>query len=140
MKYNRGLVATLLCLLIGVSINAQPVQQQSDRLVDNNLKFKVITERVHTRGMMEVCISDTSENCIDNLLSGYVVRIFDADGNEIWAGKTAGRDQMLKFPKPMPEATWITFTAFKPYVLNRITGTRIYQDQPIETKYILSDE
>ena len=86
MKYSRGLVATLLCLLIGVSINAQPVQQQSDRLVDNNLKFKVITERVHTRGMMEVCISDTSENCIDNLLSGYVVRIFDADGNEIWMG------------------------------------------------------
>lgn len=140
MKYNPGLVTTLLLVLISFSMGAQPVQQSDNRLVDNNLKFKVISERVHTRGMMEVCISDTSDNCIDNLLSGFVVRIYDAEGNEIWAGKTAGRDEMLRFPKPMPEASWITFTAFKPYVLNRITGTRIYQDQPIETKYVLSDE
>ena len=140
MKQNLGLVAALLFAFAGYSMNAQPVKEAGSRLVDNNLKFLVISEKVHTRGMMEVCISDTSDNCIDNLLSGFVIRIYDAGGNEIWAGKTAGREEMLRFPRPMPEAAWIVFTAFKPYVLNRFTGTRIYQDQPIETKYLLSDE
>ena len=100
----------------------------------------VVSEKVRTRGMMEVCISDTSNNCIDNLVSGYVVRVYDSEGKEIWAGKTAGREEMLKFPAPMPDAAWIVFTAFKPYVLNRLTGTRINQDQPIETKYVLGNE
>jgi hypothetical protein len=140
MKHNPGLAMALLMLLFGFTISAQPVKQDDSRLVDNNLKFMVISERVHSRGMMEICISDTSDKCIYNLLSGFVVRIYDAEGHEIWAGKTAGRDEILRFPKPMPEASWITFTAFKPYVINRITGARIYQDRPIQIKYLLSDE
>lgn len=108
--------------------------------VDNNITFMVVSEKVKTRGMMEMCVTDTSGMCISNLQSGMVIRVFDEANQEIWAGKTAGRESMLKFPKPMPEAAYLVFTAFKPYVLNVATGNRIYQDEPIELKYILKDE
>lgn len=140
MNRTSGLVLTLLLLLMNLGLMAQAERESDNSLIDNNLKFMVISEKVRTRGMMEVCISDTSNNCIDNLVSGYVVRVYDTAGAEIWAGKTAGREDMLKFPAPLPDAAWIVLTAFKPYVLNRLTGARIHQDQPIETKYVLGNE
>lgn len=140
MKLILSHFTILVALLFGLGLSAQPARDADDRLVDNSLRFHVISEKVHTRGMMEICISDSTGNCIDNLISGFVIRIYDAGGSEIWAGKTAGREEMLKFPKPMPSAASLGFTAFKPYVINRMTGDRIYQDQPIETKYILGDE
>ena len=140
MKQAIRLALALLLLITATDLFSQPVRDAEDRLIDNNLVFHVISEKVHARGMMEVCISDTTGNCIENLVSGFVIRVYDANGAELWAGKTAGREEMLIFPKPMPEASWLVFTAFKPYVLNRLTGDRIYQDQPIETKYILSNE
>ncbi len=140
MKINSALLAIVLLSLFANTANAQPVRDANNRLVDNNLQFMVVSEKVHTRGMMEICISDTTGNCIANLISGFVIRVYDDQGKEIWAGKTAGREEMLVFPQPMPDAAWIIFTAFKPFVTNRMNGDRIYQDQPIETKYILSDE
>lgn len=139
MKQTKGLSITLLFIMFSLMMSAQSEPDSNERLVDNSLYFKVISERVHTRGMMEVCISDSTGNCIANLLSGYVVRVYNAQGEEIWAGKTAGREEMLRFPTPMPEAEYLTFTAFKPYVLNRITGARIYQDKPIQTKFTIGD-
>ncbi len=127
-------------ILLLLMVIASPLWGQSkigDRWVDNNLSFMVPSEKVKARGMMEICIADSTGNCVQNLLSGFVVRIFDEAGNELWAGKTAGRERMLRFPKPMPKASYVEITAFKPFVLNLGTGTRIYQDEPMHLKYSL---
>lgn len=111
----------------------------ADSLVDNQLRFMVESERIRARGMMKVCISDTSGRCIDNLQSGFVIKVYDATGEVLWTGKTAGRENMLKFPQRFQEAAWITLEAFKPFVLNTYTGSRIYQDKPLFLKYNLEE-
>lgn len=134
------LIAFLSVFCIATPLFCQNDSDDEDKkVVDNNLSFKVIDERVRTRGMMRVCITDTSMNCISNLQSGFEVRVYDENNNEIWAGKTAGRIDMLKFPEPFQEASYIKLRAFKPFVLNKATGTRIYQDKPIEIKYNLDE-
>ncbi len=108
-----------------------------DKWVDNNLTFMIIEEDIRTAGTMAVCISDTSSNCISNLQSGFEIRFYDAADQQIWAGKTAGRSELLEFPAPMESASYVVLKAFKPFVLNVATGTLIHQDKPIELKYKL---
>lgn len=134
MKIAASLI---LCLSSLVSLSAQT--KVGDKWFDNSLNFMVISERVQQRGMMKVCIADSTGNCIQNLRSGFVIRIFDEADQELYAGKTAGRDEMLRFPKALPEARYVVLTAFKPFVLNRATGTRIHQDEPMELKYYLDE-
>lgn len=129
----------LLALLFGLQFTVNAQQKQGERWIDNNLTFKVISERVQQRGMMKICISDTSDECIQNLSSGFVVRIYDENNNQLWAGKSAGREDMIRFPRAMPKASYIVLTAFKPYVLNQATGTLIHQDEPIELKYFFDE-
>jgi len=136
MRLKLGFIFTVL---LGLQLSVSAQQKQGEYWVDNNLNFKVISERVQQRGMMKICISDTTGECIQNLSSGFVVRIFDENDKQLWAGKSAGREEMLKFPSAMPEASYLVLTAFKPYVLNRATGTRIHQDEPIELKYFLDE-
>lgn len=131
---------TLLIILGAITLQAQPVRDTNNRLVDNSLSFLVVSEKIQTSGALEVCIADTTFNCIANVITGYVIRVYNSGGEVLWAGKTAGREEKLIFPKPMPTASWVVFSAFKPYVVNVMTGDRIYQNQPIETKYILSNE
>lgn len=128
---------TLLIFCIGSFALSAQQDTVSTTKTDNKLTFMVISEKVKTRGMMEYCITDTSGMCISNLQSGLEVHIFNKADQELWAGKTAGRNPMLKFPRPFPNAHYLVLKAFKPFVLNKATGNRIYQDQPIELKYIL---
>ncbi len=62
MKLNLSHFTTLVALLFGFGLSAQPARDADDRLVDNSLRFHVISEKVHTRGMMEICISDSTGN------------------------------------------------------------------------------
>lgn len=132
-------LSVILLLLMGACVSVSAQQKQGDRWVDNNLTFKIISERVQQRGMMKVCIADTSNECIQNLISGFVVRIFDDNNQQLWAGKSAGREEMIRFPAAMPKAKYLVLKAFKPYVLNRATGTRIHQDEPMELKYYFDE-
>lgn len=128
-------MAALLCLFAAHMAMGQV--KVGDKWFDNGLTFKIFNDEVRTAGSMQVCIADTSENCISNLQSGFEIHFYDVENQEVWAGKTAGRSEVLKLPKPLPAATYVVLRAFKPHVLNKITGSLIHQDKPIEVKYNL---
>lgn len=127
-----------LLLLVSMSAAALAQEKVGDKWVDNKLSFKVIDQSVKTNGELYVCVADTvTNNCIENLKTGFKVKVYDAEGSLIWEGIGSGRAKGLKISKALPTASYITITAFKPYVTNKTTGNYIHQDKPISIKYNL---
>ena len=105
---------------------------------DNNLVFKVMQDQMKSRSELEICIySTTHETCIQNLVTGFEVRIYDARGKELWNSLWTGKNKRIKFKKKFPTASYVVITATRPFVINEITTNRIYQDKPMTLKYTL---
>ena len=126
-----------LTVLLFKSATAQ-VQKEDGTWWDNNLAFDVLYENLDSTGELMICIKNTeADRCIENLTTGFQVNIYGSGDKEIWTSLWTGRSLDFKFKKPFPEATYIIIKANKNYVVNSMTGTRIYQDEPLELKYQL---
>lgn len=135
---NKLKTIILITGLSLVSLCGFAQEKIGDRWIDNNLSIAVTNDQIKGKGVFTFCVIDTSQGyCVENLTTGVEVKAFDREGNEIWKGIGSGRVKKLKLSKPLPEAYYLKIRAFKPYVVNRSTGTLIYQEQPIETKYYI---
>ncbi len=124
-----------VALLIMASAGAWAQQKVGEKWVDNNLRFKVVNQSIKTEGLLTICIEDSSRTtCIENLQSGFEIKIYDAANQLLWEGIGSGRRDFLKVPQPLPTASYLTLKAFKPFVINTTTGNKIYQDKNILTR------
>lgn len=124
-------------LILATSLAASAQEQREDGTWwDNNLEFQVEEDLLRTLGELEICIFDGKrEVCVENLMTMYEVRIFDSQNKEIWNSLWTGKNLKMKFSQPFPEANYIVIKALRPFVINKLTGTRIYQDEAMELKY-----
>lgn len=129
------LVFFITFLMATLFTNAQE-QRADGTWWDNNLEFHVKADMIKTFGELEICIWDSKrEMCVENVMTTYEVRIYDANNKEIWNSMWTGKDMYMKFKKKMPNAHHLTITALRPFVINKSTTTRIYQEKPLELKY-----
>ena len=129
-------IAGLILILTAFAGRAQ--EKIGDRWVDNNLSLEVTNDQIKEKGVFTFCVIDTSQGyCVENLTTGVEVKAFDRQGKEIWKGIGSGRVKKLKLSKPLPEAYYLVIKAFKPHVVNRSTGSLIYQEKPMEVKYYI---
>ena len=133
----RLLLLSALTCLFGSSMQAQ-VQKEDGTWWDNNLEFEVLYENLDSNGQLVLCIKNVKvDRCIENLTTGFQVNIYDSGDKELWTSLWTGRSLDFKFKKSFPEAIYIIIKANKNYVVNSMTGTRIYQDEPLELRYTL---
>lgn len=117
--------------------NAQ-VQHEDGTWWDNNLEFKVVRDQMRSRSELEICIYHAiRETCIENLVTGFEVRIYDSKGKELWNSLWTGKNKNIKFKKKFPNASYVEIKATRPFVINELTTNRIYQDKPMELKHNL---
>ncbi len=127
----------IVTVLISMNLVAQE-QHEDGTWWDNNLEFKVEKDLIKQFGELEICIFDSKrELCIENLMTRYEVAIYDAANKQIWNSLWTGKDMDMKFSKALPDAHYIIIKAMKPFVINKLTGTRIHMDKPMELKYMV---
>lgn len=125
----------ILCTLL-LSATAIAQTKVGDKWIDNNLTLRVTEDQVKTKGEFYICVADTSRGpCIQNLVTGVEVKIYNAADELLWEGIASGRLKGLKLPGPMPQASYMLIKAFKPYVVNKTTGNFIHQDKTINVRY-----
>jgi hypothetical protein len=73
--------------------------------------------------------------CIENLTLGFMVRVYDKSGKEIWNSLWTGRTLDLKFKRPLPEAQKVLVEATSPSVVNKLSGTRINTGKPLKLEF-----
>ncbi len=124
----------LLVFLNTLGLTAQT--QVGDKWVDNDLSLQIEYEDVRKTGVFTFCIYQTvRKQCIENLTTGLHVEVQDASGKVLWKGTAMGRKKSMKLPGKYPNAAFLVLKAFKPFVVNKNTGTRIHQDETLELKY-----
>lgn len=117
-----------------VSLGAQT--QVGDKWVDNELTLHVEFDKIKETGVFAFCVYQSAEKkCVSNLTTGLEIKVLDAAGKILWQGTAKGIKKSLKLPKKYPTAKTLVLRAFKPYVINKNTGTRIHQEAPIEITY-----
>ena len=127
-----------LVFFVGVALFASAQQRDGNRWVDNNLAFSIVEDKIKKEGVFTFCILDTSrERCIENLSTGVEVKVYDSNDKMLWEGLASGKVKQLKLPRALPGAKYMLIKAFKPWVANRLTGTLIHQEKPIELKYYI---
>ena len=127
----------ILCSLL-FATGAMAQTKVGDKWVDNNLTIRVVQDDIKKKGEFYYCIADTSRGpCIQNLVTGVEVKVYNAKNEVLWEGIASGRLKGLKLPKAMPTASYIRIKAFKPWVVNKSTGSRIHQDKVIDIKYVV---
>jgi hypothetical protein len=97
---------------------------------DSDLELYVLEEHIREDGSLWFCIGKNGD-CIMNLLFGYTVRIYDAEGTEIWNSIWTGRTTDIRFAKPLPSAERIEIKAVAPFVVNTLTTSRIGTIEPL---------
>lgn len=128
-------VLSILALLITTVVAGQ-VQREDGTLYDDQLGFHVVQEHVRLYGEINVCIwQKERELCIENLITSYEILIYNQAGEEIWTSLWTGMYPDIKFEKNFPDASYIIIRAKRDYVINIMTGTRIYTDGYMELKY-----
>jgi hypothetical protein len=127
----------LLSFLSTISIlNAQ--ERRGDTLWDNNLQFLVVEDLIVRRGILEICIYDSKRDiCVENLVTGFEVRVFNAKDEEVWNSLWTGRNKRMRFKNPIRDAHYVIIKANGPFVINLLSGSRVYQDQPMELKFFV---
>jgi len=131
------LLAMLLFSVSAFFASAQ-VQKEDGTWWDNNLEFSVQKDLVKQFGELQICIYDSKrEVCIENLVTAYEVRIYDVANREIWNSLWTGKDMDMVFSKKFPTAHYVVIKATRPFVINVLTATRIYQEAPMELKYFV---
>ena len=130
-------VFLVLSLLISANLWAQE-QREDGTWWDNNLEFQVKKDLIKQFGELEICIFDSKrELCVENLMTRYEVRIYNAANEEIWNSLWSGKDMNMTFSKELPDASYIIIKAMKPFVINKLTGTRIHMDEPMQLKHMV---
>ena len=130
-------IALILVMISTLSLAAQS-QKEDGTWWDDNLSFEIKVDLIKKFGELEICIYDNSrELCIENLMTQYEVRIYDAQDKEIWNSLWTGKDMDMVFSKKFPNAHYVVIKALRPFVVNKLTATRIYQTEPLELKYFV---
>ena len=111
---------------------------ENGRWTDNNLVFKVVYENIKKSGELHLCIANRDNDlCIGNLMVPFEIFVYDRKDSVIWTSIWTGNTMQLKFKKRLPNANKIVVKAKAPYVINKLTTTKIYQNQPLELLYIV---
>ena len=111
-------------------------KKEGNKWIDDNLTIWVIRDQIKKKNQFYYCVADTSrDRCIVNLTTGVHVKVFNKNDNLLWKGRATGRTSGLKLPEELPQADYLQITAFDSYVINKSTGTHIYQKEPISIKY-----
>tara|TARA_B000000460_G_C21281656_1_gene291968 strand:- start:122 stop:532 length:411 start_codon:yes stop_codon:yes gene_type:complete len=109
-----------------------------DEWVDNNLVLDITLDNIKTNGVFEFCIKDTlGGTCIQNLVTGIEVTVFNNADEILWKGIASGRTKKLKLIAAMPDAHYMVLQAFKPWVTNKSSGNLIHQDERLRLKYFV---
>lgn len=109
-----------------------------DKWYDNNLVLDITQDNIKSNGVFEFCVKDTlGGTCIQNLSTGIEVSVFNTTDEILWKGIASGRTTKLKLIAAMPDAHYMVIKAFKPWVTNRSTGTRIHQEERLYLKYFV---
>jgi hypothetical protein len=125
-------------LLLAASFSMQAQTKVGDKWVDDNLEFRVDYDDIKKTGIFSVCIFSTERNeCIQNLSTGFEIELLSGSGKVLWKGTSMGRKKQLKLPKAFAGAVTLKITAFKPYVINKNTGTRIHQTEKLQVKHMV---
>ncbi|KFD38448.1 hypothetical protein AT05_10155 [Schleiferia thermophila str. Yellowstone] len=132
----RSLIGTLLVLNCSNTVFAQKLE--NGKWVDDNLTFKVVYENIRKAGELQLCIANLENDlCIGNLMTPFEVFVYDRKDSLIWSSIWTGTNMQLKFKKRLPLAAKVHIKAKVPYVINKLTTTRIYQQSPLELLYVI---
>lgn len=136
----------IITLLLLVSMSTSAFGQETkfvapkpdSTIYDNELSFYVLSEQMRKYGEIEICIfSDRKNMCVGNLMTSFEIFIYDSNKKLLAKSIWLGMKMKLKFKKKYPNADYIEIRAVKPFVVNKSTGNRIYQDEPITLTYSL---
>ena len=116
----------------------KPQTADTAKIYDNELSFYVVSEQMRKYGEIEVCVfSDKVNMCVGNLTTSFEIHIFDANDQLLAKSIWLGMNLNIKFKKNYPKAKYLEIKAVKPFVINKTTGSKIYQDEPISGKFTL---
>tara|TARA_B100000780_G_scaffold278827_1_gene253870 strand:- start:4604 stop:5002 length:399 start_codon:yes stop_codon:yes gene_type:complete len=122
-------------ILSGFNLFSQ-TQLENGEWEDKYLSFKISQESIRENGSINLCISKDSI-CIENLIVGFTVRLIDFKGVQISNSLWTGKNMEIEFKKAFPEAIEILVEAGAPFVINKITGTRISTGKPLSLRKYL---
>jgi hypothetical protein len=103
---------------------------------DLGLELGLRAEAIRESGVLRLCVAKEGQ-CIENLTLGFMVRVYDKAGKEIWNSLWTGRTLDLKFKSPLPEAHKVWVEATSPNVVNKLSGTRIATGKPLKLEFTL---
>lgn len=133
---TKYLVGALLALC-SLSAGAQ-TRGEDGKWYDSNLTFQVSEETVREDGAFTLCVAQKKEKrCVENLFTPFVVRVYNASGKEIWNGQYTGMVPFVVFKKALPDAAKMEIVSQKNFVINVLSGTRIYTGAPLRMTYTL---
>jgi hypothetical protein len=101
---------------------------------DLGLELGLRAEAIRESGVLRLCVAKEGQ-CIENLTLGFMVRVYDNAGKEIWNSLWTGRTLDLKFKRPVPEAHKVWVEATSPNVVNKLSGTRIATGKPLKLEF-----
>ncbi len=139
-KLKFALVLLFLLPFAGWSqVNTEKtLSSDTTKIVDNDLSFYVVSEQMRKYGEIEVCVfSDKMNMCVGNLTTSFEIHIFDANDQLIAKSIWLGMNLNIKFKKNYPKAKYVLIKAVKPFVINKTSGRKIYQDEPLSGKFML---
>ena len=103
---------------------------------DLSLELGLRAEAIRESGVLRLCVAKEGQ-CIENLTLGFMVRVYDKAGKEIWNSLWTGRTLDLKFKSPLTEAHKVLVEATSPNVVNKLSGTRIATGKPLKLEFTL---
>lgn len=128
----------LVFALLSIGYNGLAQEKVGDRWVDNNLTLSVTDDQIKTSGVFTLCVMDSTTNyCVENLVTGVEVEIYNEQDEILWKGIGSGRTKRMKLIAAMPDAHYMLVRAFKSWVVNKSSGNSIHQDKRIEIKYFV---
>lgn len=101
---------------------------------DLGLELGLRAEAIRESGVLRLCVAKEGQ-CIENLTLGFMVRVYDKAGKEIWNSLWTGRTLDITFKKPLPEAQKVLVEATSPSVVNKRSGTRIATGKPLKLEF-----
>ncbi len=130
----KNFITTLL-VFIAFGLSAQ-IQREDGTWYDENLAFRIIEEDVQEKGEILLCIYNTENGrCIHNLQTGFEILVYNVNDEQIWNSTWTGSNTDIKFRMPLRGAAYIIVRARNDYVVNKMTGDRIFTDGPMELRY-----
>lgn len=106
------------------------------RAQDLRLELGLRSEAIKEAGILRLCVAKDGQ-CIENLTLGFTVRVYDAQGAEIWNSIWTGRSLDLQFKKPLPNAHRVVVTAVNAQVVNKLSGNPISTGKPLKLEFVV---